>query len=185
MTSDWFPRQAGTLHTSAAVSLCLLQQRDLHRGWNLVPTSNLWGSAFASSPVTTNNSWIAVNVSAAASPPSPLWTIGLHSTCTNRTGSIISYAVFDISGFLMTPSVNWTAVIKQRATRGLPGALLQALPTLDVAGPKNMDSRESFAFHPLRFQTQSFFFKKASAGLAAGSDPFSAQSSWCYHKARS
>lgn len=85
MTSDWFPRQAGTLHTLAAVSLCVLQQRDLHRGWNLVPTSDLWGSAFASSPVTTNNPWIAVNVSAAASPPSPLWTIGLHSTCTNRT----------------------------------------------------------------------------------------------------
>ena len=190
MMSDWFPRQAGTLHTSAPVSVCLLQERDLHRGWNLVPTSGLWGSAFASSPVTTNNSWIAVNVSAAASPPSPLWTIGLHSTCTNRTLSWALHYQLCCIWYLRFPPhdapVNWTAVIKQGATRGLPGALLQALPTLDVAGPKNMNFCESFAFYPSRFQTQSLKKKKkTSAGRAAGSDPFSAQSSWCYHKARS
>lgn len=58
---------------------------DLHCGWNSATASDLWGSAFVSSPVTTNNSWTAVNVSAAVSPPCPLRTTELHSTCTNRT----------------------------------------------------------------------------------------------------
>lgn len=40
---DWLiSPTAGTLHTSAAFSVCLLQQRDLHCGWNLAPTSDLW-----------------------------------------------------------------------------------------------------------------------------------------------
>lgn len=40
---DWLIfRTAGTLHTSAAFSVCLFQQRDLHCGWNLALTSDLW-----------------------------------------------------------------------------------------------------------------------------------------------
>lgn len=79
-----FPDCRNTSHLSCF--LCLSFPTEGPPLW-MKFSPDLWtlGSAFVYSPVTTNNSWIAVNVSAAVSPPSPLWTIGLHSACTNRT----------------------------------------------------------------------------------------------------
>lgn len=112
-----FPDSRKTSHLSC--SLCLPSPTEAPPLW-MKFSSDLWllGSAFVSSPVTTNNSWIAVNVSAAASPPSPLWTIGLHSTCTNGTLSWELHYQLCCIWFLKFPSydasINRTTVIKQR-----------------------------------------------------------------------
>lgn len=120
MTIDWlidFPDSRNTSHLSCF--LCLSSPTEAPPLW-MKFSYDLWslGSAFVSSPVTTNNSWIAVNASAAASPPSPLWTIGLHSTCTNRTLSWELYYQLCCIWYLRFPSynafINWTTVIKQR-----------------------------------------------------------------------
>lgn len=115
-----FPDSRNTSHLSCF--LCLSSPTGGPPLW-MKFSPDLWplGSAFVSSPVTTNNSWIAVNVSAAASPPSSLWTIGLHSTCTNRTLSWeLHYQLFCIWYLRFPPydaSINWMTVIKHTATR--------------------------------------------------------------------
>lgn len=109
-----FPDSRNTSHLSCF--LCLSSPTEGSPLW-MKFSLNLWplGSAFVSSPVTTNNFWIAVNVSAAASPPSPLWTIGLHSTCTNRTLSWDLHYQLCCIWYLRFPpynaSINWTTVI--------------------------------------------------------------------------
>lgn len=93
------------LHTSAA--LCLSSPAEGTSAVDEIQPQLLTfgGSAFVSSPVTTNNSWIAVNVSAAVSPPRPP---PAPQCCTQpaltgqfHEGSIISlYAGFDHARFL-------------------------------------------------------------------------------------
>jgi hypothetical protein len=77
-----FPNDSNSPSPLSVFSVFIFQLSHLC-GLNLALTFHLWGSTFVSSPMTTNNSWIAVNVSAVVSPPYPIWTIGLRSTCTN------------------------------------------------------------------------------------------------------